>query len=66
VLQVHGVLDGLRPASGTALRAATAHLAQPYRYELLHGAGHYLTDQAPGLVGELLVDWLAEVGSVSP
>ncbi|MBO0899148.1 alpha/beta hydrolase [Cellulomonas sp. zg-ZUI222] len=66
VLQVHGVLDGLRPASGSALRAVTAHVARPYRYELLHGAGHYLTDQAPGLVGELLVDWLAEVESVSP
>ena len=66
VLQVHGLRDGLRPASGAALRAGTAELARPYRFELLHGGGHYLPDQAPGLVGELLVDWLAEVDAVSP
>ncbi len=61
VLQVHGLRDGLRPASGAALRPTSAHVARPYRLELLHDAGHYLTDQAPQLVGELLTDWLAEV-----
>jgi len=66
VLQVHGLHDGLRPASGAALRSGTTHVARPYRFELLHGAGHYLPDQAPGIVGELLVDWLAEVDAVSP
>ncbi|GIG41048.1 alpha/beta fold hydrolase [Cellulomonas phragmiteti] len=66
VLQVHGLRDGLRPASTAALRPGTQRLARPYRFELLHGAGHYPTDQAPGLVGELLVDWLAEVDAVSP
>ncbi|MCC2321013.1 alpha/beta fold hydrolase [Cellulomonas xiejunii] len=66
VLQVHGLRDGLRPASSAALRPATATVARPYRLELMHNAGHYLTDQAPGLVGELLVDWLAEVEPVSP
>ncbi|UZN02808.1 alpha/beta fold hydrolase [Cellulomonas sp. S1-8] len=66
VLQVHGLRDGIRPASDAALRPGTAHVARTYRFELLHGAGHYLTDQAPGLVGELLVDWLTEVDAVSP
>lgn len=66
VLQVHGLQDALRPAPTATLRAVSAHVARPYRFELLHGAGHYPTDQAPGLVGELLVDWLAEVGAVSP
>lgn len=66
VLQVHGLRDGLRPASGAALRPGTAPTPRPYRLEMLRGAGHYLTDQAPALVGELLVDWLAEVRAVSP
>jgi len=66
VLQVHGLRDGLRPASGAALQPGTARVARPYRFELLHRAGHYPTDQAPELVGELLVDWLAEVDAVSP
>lgn len=66
VLQVHGIRDGLRPAPSAALRPTTSHVARPYRLELLHGAGHYLTDQAPGLVGELLVDWLAELGAAAP
>ncbi|UCN15217.1 alpha/beta hydrolase [Cellulomonas iranensis] len=61
VLQVHGRRDGLRPATSAALRPATAHVATTYRFELLRDAGHYLTDQAPELVGELLVDWLAQV-----
>lgn len=65
VLQVHGVHDGLRPAPTAALRAATRELARPYRLELLHDAGHYLTDQAPGPVGEILVDWLAEVSALT-
>ncbi|ADG75975.1 alpha/beta hydrolase fold protein [Cellulomonas flavigena DSM 20109] len=66
VLQVHGLRDGLRPASTAALRPGTTHVARPYRLELLRDGGHYLTDQVPGLVGELLVDWLAEVDAVSP
>lgn len=63
VLQVHGRHDGLRPAADAALRAAT-HVARPYRFELLHDAGHYPADQAPEIVGELLVDWLAEVDAL--
>ncbi|TFH71960.1 alpha/beta fold hydrolase [Cellulomonas sp. HD19AZ1] len=61
VLQVHGRRDGLRPATSAALRPGTAHVATTYRFELLRDAGHYLTDQAPELVGELLVDWLSQV-----
>lgn len=61
VLQVHGARDGLRPAAHAALRTPTQALARPYRYELLRAGGHFLTDQAPEQVGELLVDWLAEV-----
>lgn len=63
VLQAHGARDGLRPASHASLTTATQRVANPYRYELLRGGGHYLGDQVPEQVGELLVDWLAEVDS---
>lgn len=65
VLQVHGLRDGLRPATTAALRPSTAHVAAPYRLELVRSAGHYLPDQAPALVGELLVDWLREVDALT-
>ncbi len=60
VLQVHGLRDGLRPAAAAALRT-TPHVASPYRLEMLPGAGHYLTEQVPALVSDLLLDWLTEI-----
>lgn len=60
VLQVHGLKDGLLPAAGAALRAAP-QVARPYRLEMVPGAGHYLTEHVPGLVTDLLVDWLTEI-----
>lgn len=65
VLQVHGARDGLRPLEDAALRAQTAHVARPYRLEVLRDAGHFLTDHAPGHVAEILLDWLAEVAPVT-
>ncbi|MGY4645131.1 alpha/beta fold hydrolase [Cellulomonas sp. URHB0016] len=61
VLQVHGAKDGLRPAAGAALSASTARLVGPsYRYELVSSAGHYLPDEVPETITELLLDWLDE------
>ncbi len=61
-LQVHGDRDGLYAPPAAALRRSTAAaLARPYRYELLRGAGHYLSDEAPERLTTLLLDWLSEI-----
>jgi pimeloyl-ACP methyl ester carboxylesterase len=45
-----------RPAAeGTA-----RHVQGPYRFEVIDGAGHFLTDQAPGSVEQKLLTQLAE------
>ena len=41
---------GRSAAEGTA-----QHVAAPYRFEVIPGAGHFLTDQVPARVSELLV-----------
>lgn len=30
-----------------------------YRFEILEGASHWLLDEQPGTVADLLLDWLA-------
>jgi pimeloyl-ACP methyl ester carboxylesterase len=46
-----------RPAAeGTA-----RHVHGPYRFEIIQGAGHFLTDQAPGRVERTLLEHLASV-----
>jgi len=66
VLQVHGARDGLRPAAQAALSSGTAALLGPdYRYELVSSAGHYLPDEVPGVVTDVLLDWLAETVPVA-
>ena len=56
VLQLHGSLDRLvlpeSAAGGQQLVSAA------YRFELLHGAGHFLPEERPDQVSALLVDWL--------
>ncbi|NKY40533.1 alpha/beta fold hydrolase [Cellulomonas septica] len=67
VLQVHGGRDGLRPATYAPLSASTkALVAERYRYELVPSAGHWLPDEAPDVVSEVLLDWLSETALVSP
>ncbi|GCE75327.1 alpha/beta fold hydrolase [Cellulomonas biazotea] len=66
VLQVHGGQDGLRPSSHAALSASTAQLVgHRYRYELVPTAGHFLPDEVPGVVTDVLLDWLAETVPVA-
>lgn len=60
-LQIHGDRDGIRSPAAAALRGRTRRLAEPYRWELLPGVGHYPAEEAPDLVTGLLTDWLAEV-----
>jgi len=59
VLQVQGAADGyLRPeAVDLDARAFTRNL----RYELLDDVGHYLPEEAPEQVTDLLLDWLSNV-----
>lgn len=63
-LQIHGSLDGCRPASAAAMRDGLARQwAGSYRFELLRGAGHFLPEEQPEAVNTLLLDWL---GTVTP
>ena len=42
-----------------AMTGSAAHVAAPWRYERIEGAGHWLQLDAPDRVNELLVDFLA-------
>ena len=56
VLQLHGSEDGLvLPASAAG---SGRHVAAAYRFELLPGAGHFLPEERPEPVSDLLVEWL--------
>jgi pimeloyl-ACP methyl ester carboxylesterase len=47
---------------GRAAAVGTAdHISGPYRFEILPGVGHFVTDQAGETVSELLLDFLAGV-----
>lgn len=59
-LQIHGDRDGVRSPTSAALHRRARQLADPYRWELLSGVGHYPAEEAPELVTALLIDWLAE------
>lgn len=62
VLQVHGDADGQRTTRSVRPDARVVREAgRPYRWEVLRGVGHYPPEEAPDLVGDLLLDWLAEV-----
>lgn len=58
VLQLHGDRD-------RAIRARVAKADQPfgepYRFEIVHNAGHFLPEEAPDEVTALLLDWLASL-----
>ena len=71
VLQLHGSHDGLvlpesalseaggPPSGGSSGRARSGLVSAAYRFELLHGAGHFLPEERPDQVSALLLDWLA-------
>lgn len=47
-----------------AAEATADHVSGPYRFEVLAGVGHFVTDQAGGQVTELLLDFLANPSTV--
>lgn len=61
-LQVHGALDGCRPALSAPLHGALARRpGLRLRYELLTGVGYALPEEAPALITDVLLSWLPEV-----
>lgn len=58
-LQVHGAQDGL--LRRRLADADGAALARDYRFEVVDGAGHFLPEEAPDRVGDLLLGWLERV-----
>jgi pimeloyl-ACP methyl ester carboxylesterase len=56
VLQVHGTLDSLvRPESAAG---SERFVSAAYAFRLIHGAGHFLPEERPTEVSELLLTWL--------
>ncbi|QAY63702.1 alpha/beta hydrolase [Xylanimonas allomyrinae] len=55
-LQVHGERDGI--VRRDRADADAAAFARDYRFEVLEGAGHFLQEEAPDAVTELLLAWL--------
>jgi pimeloyl-ACP methyl ester carboxylesterase len=58
VLQVHGARDRCLPVTTARLTGPQAALAADYRFEVVAGAGHFLPEEAPDRVTELLLQWL--------
>ncbi len=56
VLQLHGSADRALPVSVAAWGNGA-----PYRFEAIQGAGHFLSEEAPDRVCELLLDWLGRL-----
>lgn len=61
VLQLHGALDGCIP-----VRSAGGGPGAPYRFEVVDGAGHFVHEEAPARVNDLLTAWLARLPASSP
>jgi pimeloyl-ACP methyl ester carboxylesterase len=62
VLQAHGSADRCVPVGGARLTGPHAGLVTGgYRFEAVPRAGHFLPEEAPERVTELLLDWLRGV-----
>ncbi|TDD10357.1 alpha/beta hydrolase [Nonomuraea deserti] len=57
-LQVHGALDP-RVLPRTA-QGSSRHVAAPYRWRLLEGAGHFPHEEIPDVFNQELLGWLAD------
>jgi pimeloyl-ACP methyl ester carboxylesterase len=49
-----------------AAEATAACVAGPYRFEVLEGVSHWIADQVPGRLNELLLDHIRSAGSGRP
>jgi pimeloyl-ACP methyl ester carboxylesterase len=58
-LQVHGAHDGIVRLSN--VDADGAAFARDFRFEVIDNAGHYLPEEAPDQVNNLLLDWLDSI-----
>ena len=60
-LQIHGARDGLFRADLADVDSTA--LCRDLRYEPVAGAGHFVPEEAPDLVTEILLEWLATVSA---
>ncbi len=56
VLQIHGSVDPLVLPESAA--GSQSFVTAPYEFHLVHGAGHFLPEERPAEVSDLLVTWL--------
>ncbi len=57
VLQLQGTED--RAVLASATRGSERYVVGPYRYELIEGAGHFLAEESPARVSDIITDWAA-------
>jgi pimeloyl-ACP methyl ester carboxylesterase len=56
---MHVFSDGDDFLSLKGAQASGRNVSREYRFELLHGVSHWMLDEDPDAVAELLVDWFA-------
>ncbi len=44
----------------SAARRCGDYVDGQYRFEVLHGASHWMPDEQPGVIADLLLDWFAQ------
>lgn len=64
VLQLQGTEDGCVLADAT--EGSGDYVTGSYTYELVEGAGHFLTEEAPDRISAAIVDWLDGVDVPGP
>lgn len=60
VLQIHGGAD--RVSLPATARGSRAHVAAAYRFRLVPGAGHFVQEEAPDRLRDVLLEWLRDEG----
>jgi pimeloyl-ACP methyl ester carboxylesterase len=56
---MHVFSDGDSFLSAEGAHACGRGVSGEYRFEMLHGVSHWIPDEAPGAVADLLLDWFA-------
>jgi pimeloyl-ACP methyl ester carboxylesterase len=55
--------DGDKYILDRAVRRTARYVSGEYRFEVLHGASHWMPDQQPDQIADLLLDWFARHSS---